>query len=417
MKVLRRSINGGFILASIFIPRIAQSAARPHFYAGCFYDTAAHPESMLVKHLVAPERLSRRLNSQSIGSELGPRAREIVQSRRDFLDRGSVSLTETKGNAVVLGVQRAQHETVTIKIDGTPDEYVTVISITVSLDVVTDQAAFRNTNRFESIFSTMIVVNQAIQERQLPSDSALSGHYARVFSEAVNSVLDSSGVFGDGRDRANAVFQIKNMVLPDPLTPELDQLVVSALRADGENSAESRRSELRKLSREFQHIYNLMLLNSLQKAGATHITLLPPSSPWSEGRVLRQLQQRLGVGSEILSEPDPNRMNGYEIRAGVTATNTISHAGNSIGRTLQSNVSLASRIVRNKDGALTHVPLGINAVNDKVAIGVGYDTFSEIAGLSRSATRDVVMRAYRKGAAEVATKIVPLILKVASEIN
>ena len=370
-----------------------------------------------MKHLVTPERISRGLNAQSNGSELGPRAKEIVQNRKDFLDRGSISLTSTVGNAVVLGVQRAQHETVTIKSAGTPDEYVTVVSVSASLDVMTDQAAFRNTNRFESLFSTMLVVNQVIQERRPPTDVALNNHYMRVFSEAANAILDSPNVFVDIRDRANAVFQIKNMVLPDPLTPELNQLVVSALKAGGDSSADSRRGELRKLSREFQHIYNLILLDSLKKMGAAQITLLPPSSPWSEGRVLRQLQQRLGVSAEILSQPDPNRMNGYEIRAGVTATNTIGHAGNNVGRTMQSNISLASRIVRNKDGALIHVPVGIHAVNEKVAVGVGFDTFSEIEGLSRSATRDVVMRAFRKGASEVANRMVPLILKVASEIH
>ena len=401
----------------LLISSVANSAPRPHFYAGCFYDTAAHPDSTLMKHLVTPERISRGLNAQSNGSELGPRAKEIVQNRKDFLDRGSISLTSTVGNAVVLGVQRAQHETVTIKSAGTPDEYVTVVSVSASLDVMTDQAAFRNTNRFESLFSTMLVVNQVIQERRPPTDVALNNHYMRVFSEAANAILDSPNVFVDIRDRANAVFQIKNMVLPDPLTPELNQLVVSALKAGGDSSADSRRGELRKLSREFQHIYNLILLDSLKKMGAAQITLLPPSSPWSEGRVLRQLQQRLGVSAEILSQPDPNRMNGYEIRAGVTATNTIGHAGNNVGRTMQSNISLASRIVRNKDGALIHVPVGIHAVNEKVAVGVGFDTFSEIEGLSRSATRDVVMRAFRKGASEVANRMVPLILKVASEIH
>jgi hypothetical protein len=160
-----------------------------------------------------------------------------------------------------------------------------------------------------------------------------------------------------------------------------------------------------------------MLLDRLKKTGAAQITLLPPSSPWSESRILRQLQQRLGVSAEILSEPDPNRMNGYEIRAGITATNTIAHAGNNVGRTMQSNISVASRIVRNKDGTLVHAPIGIKSVNEKVAVGVGFDTFSDIEGLSRSATRDVVMRAFRRGASEVANGMVPLILKVASEIH
>jgi len=283
MNILRRSIGSGLMMIPFIEATVAKSAPRPHFYAGCFYDTAAHSDSTLMKHLVRPERISRRLDAQSHGSELSPRAREIVQNRRDFLERGSVSLTQTQGNAVVIGVQRAQHETATIKSNGVPDEYVTVVSVTVSLDVMTDKAAFRNTNRFESLFSTMLVVNQVIQERQPPSDAALNSHYMRVFSEAVNSILNSADVFVDVRDRANAVFQIKNMVLPDPLTPELEQLVVSALKADGNSGADYRRGEMRKLSREFQHIYNLMLLDRLKKSGATQITLLPPSSPWSEG--------------------------------------------------------------------------------------------------------------------------------------
>ena len=392
---------------------------RIHFYAGCFYDTAASPDSQLIKHLVAPERRARNLGPESFGAEMGPLAREILNDNQEFRRAANLSMGEAVGNPLVIGIQRAQHEVTTVRAEGVPDEFLTVVSVTLSLDVMTDKAAFRNSNRFESLYSTMLVVNQLIQARQIPDDTALADHYRNVFTIAVKKLLEvAERAFEDRREKASAIFQVRNMVLPDPLPPEIEQLVAGGLSAAGSPGETGRAGELIKLSREFQHIYNLMLVDALDQRKIRDLSLLPPASPWGEARVLRQLEQRLGINAEILSQADPSRMNGYEIRAGITKTNTVKVGENQIGRVMQLNVSMASRIVRNPgEGEVIHVPLAIANARDKVATGVGYRTFNEINGMERSATRDVMMQSFRDGARHTASELVDLMIATAKEIH
>jgi len=391
---------------------------RKHFFAGCFYDTAASPEGMLIKHLIVPERRIRGLGPESVGAELTPLAREILNADEAFRQAANLSMGEPDGNPLVIGIQRAQHEVTSVRTEGLPDEFLTVISVTVSLDVMTDKAAFRNSNRFESLYSTMIVMNQVIQARSIPDEVAIAGHYRNVFVAAVNELLKvGEKAFEDRRERASAIFQVRNMVLPEPLPPEIEQLIAGGLAAAGTGAEADRAAELVKLSREFQHIYNLMLHDALDRRNIRDLTLLPPASPWGEARVLRQLEQRLGINAEILAEPDPNRMNGYEIRAGITKTSTVRAAQNQIGRVMQLNVSMASRIVRRRgEGDIVHMPMAIANPMDKVAVGIGFTTFNEIEGMVRSATRNVMMQSFRDAARNTANGLVDLMIASAKEI-
>ena len=95
---------------------------------------------------------------------------------------------------------------------GLPAEYLTTISVSAALDVMTDQAAFRNQKRFESIYSNMVIVNQVIHGRNRVSDADLAKHYASTFDAAVKELLQrATKSMRDNRDRASAVFQVTQM--------------------------------------------------------------------------------------------------------------------------------------------------------------------------------------------------------------
>jgi hypothetical protein len=419
----RRTFIGLSIASGAFFsfrPRSADAGrGRQHYYAGCFYDTAAHSESHMIKHLVDPERRMQKLGPESFGAEMNLLALEIVEADAGFRDRARLSIREPIGNPLVLGLQRAQHEVTSIKVEGVPDEFLTVISITVSLDVMTDKAAFRESHRFESLYSTMMVVNQLYQGREIPNDVRMYELYRNTFKLAVAKVLDvAEKAFDDRREQAKAIFQVHNMVLPNPLPSEVEQLITGALSANGATGGDERAGEIAKLSREMRHIYSQMILDAMEKRNVHELSLLPPTSPWSEARVLRQLEQRLGINAEILAQPDPSRMNGYEIRAGISKAETVEVKKNQIGGVMQLNVSVGSRIVRSQgDGNLIHVPLAIANPMDKVSTGIGYRNFNEVIGMTRSATRDVMMQSFRDASRKTADGIVDLMLAVAKEIH
>ena len=76
----------------------------------------------------------------------------------------------------------------TVQTPGLPVEYLTTISVSAAFDVMTDQAAFRNQNRFESIYSTMIIVNQVIHGRNKVSDADLAKYYQMTLKAAVEEL-------------------------------------------------------------------------------------------------------------------------------------------------------------------------------------------------------------------------------------
>jgi hypothetical protein len=407
----RRGIVAGAmgIGAGLCLPSISRSQTTPsHFFAGCFYDTAMSESSMAAKHLIAPVRQSAGLDRS--GAELSPMVRDIVVGQKDF-GRAAALNERDEGNPVAVSLTRAQHEVVTVATPGLPTEYLTIISVSAALDVMTDQAAFRNSARFESVYCNMIVVNQVVQARSRLSDAELAAAYRRVFVAAVEELLGRAAkTLRDKRERASAVFQVKNMVLPEPLPPDLEHLVAGAVEASADVGGDARASEIVKLGREIRHVYSLMILDALDKAKVTNVAILPPDSPWSEGRVLRLLQQRLGMRSEILSQPDASRMNGYEIRAGITKVLRTKAGGNS-----QIDVTMGSRIVRNRDGQLEHMPAGIKDPLKKVASATGTKRYVELADFKRGVTRDVTMTSIRAAAQGTAEVLVPLIKATAAD--
>ncbi len=392
------------------MPSIVRAqTGQSHFFAGCYYDTSLSKASTLFKNLIRPVSAGR----DNDGAELTPYVREIVEGRKDFVAVAQLNgENPPRGNPIAMSVTRAQHEVITVLTPGLPPEYLTTISVSAAFDVMTDQAAFRNQNRFESIYSNMIIVNQVIHSRKQVTETDLVKYYQTTFKAAAEELLERAmKTMRDKRERASAVFQVKNMVLPNPLPPDLEALIIGGIEASADKNPNAREEELKKLTREIKHIYSLMIMDALDKAKVTNVAILPPESPWAEARILSRLKERLNINAEILAQPDASRMNGFEIRAGITAVNRAKS-----GSTTQVNLTMGSRIVRMKGpDAADHVPMSIQDPMKKVAIFTGARSFIESASFKRGVTRDITMSAIRDAAEGTAKALVPLLKTTANE--
>ena len=399
------------------------AAETQFFFAGCFHDTGGGPGSQIRKFLIEPARRRGKMKADNpAGAEMTPAAKEVLEGRVVQLSGAGlkVSTTEKDGNALVLGVTRAQHEVATVQAPGVPDEFLIVVSITVSLDVLTDRAAMSNGSRFEILYATMQVDNQVIQQRTPPTDAELEEHYLRLFKSSVEGVLDQfQSDHGMERDRAKAVFQVRKFGLAHPLQPAIAPLLDGAITADASNGVTgAEEAERERLERELMHITTAFLRKALADAGRKDIALMPAPSSWTRSRVLSVLQDRLGYGNEIPSQPDPSKMNGYEIWSGIlSATPTVAQQ-EAYGKVIQLNAQMASKIVRNKEGAAPiHVPSSVTDAKAKFAQGFGFRTYNEVVGITRTATRDVMMGSLRDAAKDMAKPLLALMDKVAAEIN
>jgi hypothetical protein len=196
------------------------------------------------------------------------------------------------------------------------------------------------------------------------------------------------------------------------LPQDLEALITSGVEASADQNTNAREEELKKLTREIKHIYSLMIMDALAKAKLTNIAILPPESPWAEARVLSRLQERLRINAEILTQPDATRMNGFEIRAGITDA-----ARTKVGSTSQVNVTMGSRIVRvNASGSAEHMPASVKDPMKKVAVNTGARSFVDSQSFKRGVTRDITMAAIRDAAAGTAQNLVPHIKATANEI-
>ncbi len=410
------------LLGTLAMPSIirAQTGQQKHFFAGCYYDTAISDASLMSRYLIAPWRqeLQQKSKGEKItqdGAEMSPYVRDIFQERKDFAAAAGLNEND-EGNPIAISLNRAQHETITVLTPGLPPEYLTIISVSAALDVMTGQAAFRNQNRFESIYSNMFVVNQVIQGRNKLTDAELLKYYRNTFKEAVYALLERAAkTLRDKRERADAVFQVKNMLMPKQLPQDLAALIASGVEGSADKNENANAEEIKKLTREIKHIYSLKIMDALEKAKITNAAILPPESPWTEGRILGLLQQRLGItgkGQEIMTQPDTNRMNGYEIRA-----NLADVSRSKSGSTSQVNATITSRIVRVKGpDAVDHMPISIKEPLKKVALYVGARSFIDSASFKRGVTRDITMAAIRDAADGAAKELVPFIKATANEI-
>jgi hypothetical protein len=403
-------------LATTAIPK-AEAVIQGTWFAGCFYDPAAAPTSQIFRYLVAPERLRiGKMPSESFGEELTQLGQDALKGEIAFVQAARLGSDDSSGDPLFLGISRAMHEVLKIREEGLPDEYVTVISITATVDIATDRAAEANAKRFESLYSCMLVTNQVIQDRRPLTDAELITHYRRIALEALKGALErSTKDLSDQRSNAPAAFQISAFQLPDPIPPEVIQLLQTATQSDATTDVDQEKG---RLSRELQHILSFAVEDELARRGRRDIAILPPPSPWADGRVLHKLKLRYRLSDqEMLRSPDPSRMNGYEIRAALIGTHSKAIKTTTVGALVQISTQIADRIVQNKSGSIIPVPSSIADPARKIGVGWGYRNYGQIAGIERGATRDVAMGSLRDACIDLARPTVDLMLTTAREIN
>lgn len=391
------------------------------FFAGAFFDPNASSQSHLIEYLVSPNVKS--TGRPWRGNELTPIVAEVFRAGSPLLSAAHLDLSGApQGNPVALYVSRAQHETVTISF---PEHtaYNTVVAVAVALDVFTDQAAFRSTRRFESLYSRLQVVEQPLLTDAPLDDAQLQQLYIRTFRDAVAEVAARAAEdLRSERARSAAVFQIDRFTLPKELPSELDQLVEAALTADHRSAdAQERQRELARLTREVQHTLHQFVLAELRRRGVADVALLSPPSPWANAYVLSALKDRLGPfdGSLILSIIDVGAMNGYTVTAGLLRTSTVTTEER---RGMASRVfaaQMAARIFRpHGDGAGSDImPASMSDLAAKTAQGSGGEGYLELAELHRRTTREIALTAIRRASQDLAPKLVDLMVKTAHEVN
>lgn len=395
------------------------------YFAGCFFDTALTDQSLLRRYLINPERKLLGLSADDpSGGELSNKAARVLEARKTSDSRiGSLIFNSTDPTAtpIVLLVTRAQHETIVIRTPPIPDETLTIITLGVAADVLTDRAALRNTNRLEFLSSELLIVEQVIQRRSELSEAELIEKYRELFDEAV---IESAGRAlekrSDSRLRSKAVFQVKGMALPSPLPPDLQALIFedsNKQQTQRLTASEIFAYEQRALQRELEHFYTYSLHRALKQQGILDIALLPATSPWTEARLLPQLRQRLGLGSEIVFQSDSARFNSYEIRSGIINISRQTVSRQTLGNVVQISASTGARFVRRSDrDELIPVPISIVDPTKKVALGFGGRTYNDIAGFNRGASRDLIFGAIRDAFTMMAAESMPLLKLIRDEV-
>jgi hypothetical protein len=403
--------------ASAVCPARATTPGFVTYLLGCFYDAGAAAGSDMMRYLILPERTRVAANlAADQGGELRSLAEEVLRDTPAFVKAASLGHSQETGNPLFLGITRAMHETFVLTYTGLPDEYLTIVSVTATLDVVTSTTAFRNTNRFESLTSLLLVTNQPFKQRTAPSEAELQARYRQVAKEALAGVLErGTREFADNRQRAKGVFQVTLFKLPDPLPAEIDQLIASAIKSD---ASVDRASEIDRLTRECQHMLSFGVQDELDRRKVLDIAVIPSQSPWTTGRALRQLQTRLRLSDEpIIATPDPAKMNGYEIRSAIVKTWCAVAARTAVGQLMSIDVQTASRIVRQCGSSLHHMPDDIADPARKIGMGYGVRNYARIAGFERVATRDVAMGALRDSLIDLSKQTVDLMQKTVAVIG
>jgi len=293
---------------------------------------------------------------------------------------------------------------------------VVVISIALSIDIFTDQAAWEQSRRFQSLFSHLLVLETNIRSSAPPSEAELERHYLAAFREAVSRLASRiAPQLSWQRVRAEAAFRVQRFNLPREPSVQLQSIL-----SDGSaGSAAEMERERAAVQRELLHLVNQAIVDELNRRSVGNIVMLTPPSNWADSRILNLLRTRRGVSSDIsiLSEIDPSAVNGYEIVAATVRDAETLVESRPYGSSKVYGVQLAARLMRPSPGGARHVPTSISDPAAKTALGIGSRPYIEVPGSQRGAGREVVLDAFRIGAAELSKTLVPLIIRTAQEFN
>jgi hypothetical protein len=349
---------------------------------------------------------------------------ELLRDDPRLQDAAHMSLSGDAGNPIALYVARAQHDTRRFQsAEDAPVYYRTVVSIVVSLDIFTDEAAWESAKRFESIFSELLVHEIARQTNDPLTEDQLKATYKEAFQEGIKELVGRAIERLEWqRQRASAVFKVTRLMFPKVPSAELDAIIHDGLRSAGiPETADAISREKKAITREFSHLFNQFIIRELRARGIDDLAMLPPESPWTDSKILSLLRGRPGVSGEVevVSQIDTAKVNGYEIFGVLTKTVNTVHATEGLVTSKLFGAQFASRVYRpSQDGAKhKHVPSGIADAKTKTALGLGGLAYLEIDGQERSSLRPVVFDAIRAAIQEAAPRTVELMVETAKEIN
>lgn len=427
---MRRLLACLLIICALLLVRqaSAQSAddqAPKLFYAGAYYDVPPVEGNEATRYLVGPVV---RKSGNFTGDELSSFVEDIVKGNASLNKSAAITYAGDgqpgkSNNPLAIYIPRAQHDVVRFSAPGVPDEYLTVVSISVSLDVFTDKAAERNQLQLESLYSRLLVGEQAIKTAQPLDDAGLAAAYSSLFMQTLNDLLnDAAADLAWKRERANAAFQLKDFILPpaDKLPPEVAQLM------GGGNDVERN-----KLALEFVHLVNKAISDELRARGYRDIALLSPPSPWALSNVGELLANRLVGSSRTGRTPirffiDPTLEQGGELRIGgsmgvlgYTVRTALARADTKVlsesklQRFSRFGVQLLARIYRPQPGQTPKwVPVTVPE-EARTAKSVGGADYEDVTGMARGTTREIAMSAIRMAAKEMAPHMADLMRNIA----
>jgi len=387
------------------------------FFVGAFFDPAANRDGQLVKYLVRPQAAGA---SRLRGNELSNVARDALGQEREFLKATNLVLSgSTGGNPVAIYVSRAQHQEFHQSISGLEVHY-TWISVTVHLDIFTDEAAFENSKRFESLYSQLQMVNQPIRTEVPLSDSRLQQEYVALFKQAIRELVKRAvDELKWSRSRADAVFQVAKFLPPSKPSIGYNSLLSGAISSAGLSVNErTLKREKRRLERELKYSMNTFITMRLREKQIDNLALMPPESPWSDSKIVKLLEDRPGMSfmaGKVLSNIDVAAMDGYRIY-GLWAGEGTEELERNKSQALMLYVPLIAGAVYavGADGKLTGSrPLCLKDKKARKQIGRRGIQYREVVGLPMN--RVVFIQAFRSSVEVLAERLVELMVLTAAE--
>jgi hypothetical protein len=411
---------------------------RETFYVGSFFDLPGGTDNQLVKYLVKPVCNA---NSDLMGDELSEYVNSLLQKEKSFLDLIHLDLYPQKpedenwgkkGNAVAFYVSRAQHETIKYKAPGVGDEYLTVVSIAMSMDIFSDRAAKKRQLRLESIFSKLLIGEQPVVTDTPLSEKRLKSIYSALFEKTLKDLVQQvEGELRWKRDRAKAVFQFNQLDIPK-MSPELSQLIENTLASDGKQKAGTVADlEKERLKLEFLHTLHQFVSKRMREKGISDIALMSPPTPWAQGNVGEILKNRL-VGRKRAKQTtirfyvDPtmeqggtfrfkgkSAVFGYTVRAALPRAHISKTKKTKLVTQKQFTTQLAARIYRPVPGNKPKwMPVTVGK-EKRTAIAYGCKAFKNIKGMERPTTRELAMDSFREAAKDISPKLIALMQEIA----
>ena len=427
------------ILAPPVPPALSKNLdLRKTFCVGSFFDLPAGADNQLVKYLVKPVCNA---TSDLTGDELSGYVNSLLEKEKTFLDLIHLDLYPQapedekwgqKGNAVAFYVSRAQHEAIRYQAPGVGDEYLTVVSIALSMDIFSDRAAKKRQLRLESIFSKLLVGEQPVVTEAPLSEDRLKSIYRALFEKTLQELVhQAQGELDWKRDRAKAVFQFNQLDIPK-MSGAFSQLIENTLAADGKRKSEQAVTwEQERLKLELLHTLHQFVSKRLRQKGVSDIALMSPPTPWAQGNVGEILKNRL-VGRKRAKQTsirfyvDPTMEQGgtfrgsgktavlgYTIRGALARANISKVKETKLVTQKQFTTQLAARIYRPVPG---HKPKWMPVTVEKkkrTAMAYGCNVFNTVKGMDRPTTRELAMDSFREAAKEISPGLISLMQEIA----